>query len=314
VSHTGSPRPSRARETAARLALALAGVALVLIGGEIAARLVGLEIPAYFGTGGESCMQRSGPLGVELRPRCTGTVAGTTFSTNTLGLRGPEVREGPFTILALGDSCTWGYRVPDDATYPAELQRLLDRRAGAGRYQVLNAGVPGWTSHQGLLYLEDRGLALKPRLLVTGFAFNDGFTMGDIEEELARARRLLPLLRVDDALLDDSVLYRWTRFKLAGPLRAGGTPRVPPEKYRANLERMIALARAHDARTALIDWNLSYLPEYRSASRAVAEAHGLPRVTYDGKRVDLVHPDADGLVAVAGALLDALAAAGYLPF
>jgi lysophospholipase L1-like esterase len=304
----------RAGEIVGRVLLALAAVAFALLAGEIAARVVGLETPAYFGTGGESCMQRSARLGVELRPGCTGTVAGTAFRTNALGLRGPEVGHAPFSILALGDSCTWGFQVADDDTYPAVLQRLLDRRTGPGRYQVINAGVPGWTSHQGLLYLEERGVALKPDVVVAGFAFNDGFAMGDIEQELARARRLLPLLRLDDALLDDSVLYRWSRFKLAGPLRVGGTPRVTPERYRANLERLVAVAAEHHARAAFVDWNLAYLPRYRAAAQAVADEHRLPRVVYDGERVDLVHPDRAGYVALATALLDALERAGYLPF
>ncbi|HJQ85549.1 MAG TPA: GDSL-type esterase/lipase family protein [Candidatus Binatia bacterium] len=304
----------RAREVLGRAAIALAAVAFVLVTGEIAARIAGLETPAYFGTGGESCIARSAALGVELRPRCTGSVAGTAFRTNALGLRGADVPDdATLRILALGDSCTWGYRVAEEETYPAVLQRLLDERAGARRYQVLNAGVPGWTSHQGLLYLEHNVTVLRPALVIAGFAFNDGFRMGDVEEELARARRLLPVLRVDDVLLDRSLLYRWTRLRLAGPLRATGVRRVAPEKYRANLERLVSVARDHGAHAALVDWNLGYLREYRDVARAVGAERAVPLVVYEGARVDAVHPTAAGYAALARRLLDTLAETGALP-
>jgi hypothetical protein len=56
-------------------------------------------------------------------------IARTPSVTDGLGLRvtpfaGPE--QGRRVILCLGDSITYGYRLPDHRTYPAELQRVLD--------------------------------------------------------------------------------------------------------------------------------------------------------------------------------------------
>jgi lysophospholipase L1-like esterase len=303
------------REILGRTLLVLAAVGLALAACELAMRVVGVQLPPYLGPGGDpSCTRRSALLGVELTPGCNGKLARTTFRTNAQGLRGPELDPSAVHILALGDSCTWGARVADDETYPAVLERLLNQRAGARRYQVLNAGVPGWTSHQGLLYLSERGLPLAPRIVVLGFQFNDGFAAGDIEEQLARARRTLPLLHVDDALIGHSVLYSWIRLRLGGGFRMAGTPRVSVDKHRANLERLVRLAREHGAQAAMIDWNLTYLPRYREVARAVAEELAVPRVVYEGDRVDIVHPTAAGYESVAAKLLAAFEREGYLGF
>ena len=96
-----------------------------------------------------------------------------TVSTNELGLRHGELASGnPFRILALGDSTTFGVGVDDGDTWPAQLQAILDPE-GTGRYEVLNAGVPGYSAYQGLRYLELRGLDLKPMIVIVNFGHND---------------------------------------------------------------------------------------------------------------------------------------------
>ncbi len=50
-------------------------------------------------------------------------------------------------ILCVGDSHTWGYGVPRNASYPAQLQRILDERS-PGEYGVLNLGLPGMNTTQ----------------------------------------------------------------------------------------------------------------------------------------------------------------------
>lgn len=52
------------------------------------------------------------------------------------------------TILCVGDSWTYGLESGDPGrlSYPARLQRLLDRRLGPGRYRVINAGRVDVTS------------------------------------------------------------------------------------------------------------------------------------------------------------------------
>src|SRR5262249_47490588 len=153
-------------------------------------------------------------LSVELVPNCTGTLRNTAVVTNSLGLRSPEVRnDGSLRILCAGDSST--FDVTQEENYPSDLQRLLDERTGQRRYQVINAGEPGYSSHPGLLYLRERGLALHPVIVVIGYGSNDLFPVGKDEIRLRRERLMMPLLRLDDMLLPASTLYRWIRYRTA---------------------------------------------------------------------------------------------------
>ena len=68
-------------------------------------------------------------------------------------------------IVCLGDSVT-------AAGWPAALERML-RRAGAEGVRVVNAGVRGNTSGQGLRRLERDVLSLRPWLVLVQFGFND---------------------------------------------------------------------------------------------------------------------------------------------
>jgi acyl-CoA thioesterase I len=74
-------------------------------------------------------------------------------------------------IVCFGDSLTAGLGIESTASYPADLQRLLD--AAGYRYGVINEGVSGDTTKDGLERL-DSVLAHKPRIVVLEFGGNDG--------------------------------------------------------------------------------------------------------------------------------------------
>lgn len=85
---------------------------------------------------------------VELRVVLAPSVAGDGFTTNSLGIRGPELGEkGPHErrVLAIGDSFTLGMQVSDTQTFSA----LLDQSLGAST-RILNAGVPGYGTDQAI--------------------------------------------------------------------------------------------------------------------------------------------------------------------
>lgn len=94
---------------------------------------------------------------------------------NALGLRGDEVDRAPpagvLRVLALGDSVTFGYHVPDAETWPAHLQARL-REAGA-RVEVLNGGCGHFSIPDERAYLEERLLALQPHVVALQFCSND---------------------------------------------------------------------------------------------------------------------------------------------
>lgn len=60
---------------------------------------------------------------------------------------------GAQTIVCLGDSFTYGPRVSRDESYPAQLERLLNKGT-SGEWQVINAGMPAYNSTQARMYLE----------------------------------------------------------------------------------------------------------------------------------------------------------------
>ncbi len=118
---------------------------------------------------------------VEFKPQPMGPPRSFHVSTNELGLRNPPLREkgGRLRILAVGDSTTFGQYVEDGETWPAQLQTILD--PGGTRADVVNAGLIGATSFQGLSYLLKRGFDLQPDAVIATYGFNDrgSWSFGD---------------------------------------------------------------------------------------------------------------------------------------
>jgi acyl-CoA thioesterase I len=83
----------------------------------------------------------------------------------------PAKAADPTRILAFGDSLTSGYGLPDEDSFPAQLQRALI--AAGEAVTVVNGGVAGDTSAGGLARL-DWSLADKPDLVILEFGANDG--------------------------------------------------------------------------------------------------------------------------------------------
>ena len=84
------------------------------------------------------------------------------------------------SILAFGDSLTYGYNAKANESYPAVLSRLLG-------YTVINEGVLGDTSHEGLRriapLLEERNIKLMI-LLLGGNDIMQGLSMEDLKSNL----------------------------------------------------------------------------------------------------------------------------------
>src|SRR5262249_48072666 len=97
------------------------------------------------------------------------------LKTNSVGLRNNEelvLNPNVYRILAIGDSYTYGFYVHNEETFPARLEeRLYELREA--HFQVLNAGIPGYTIEDELSYLKDKGLKLNPKLVILGVYTND---------------------------------------------------------------------------------------------------------------------------------------------
>ncbi|MDQ3802700.1 MAG: SGNH/GDSL hydrolase family protein [Acidobacteriota bacterium] len=100
---------------------------------------------------------------------------------NSLGLRNAEVtpkQSSQRRILFLGDSLVWsGHTSLGGMLYTRVIEKNLNDALGAkGRpIQVINAGVPGYTTYQELEFLKVYGLDMQPDVVVLVFALNDVF-------------------------------------------------------------------------------------------------------------------------------------------
>ena len=118
--------------------------------------------------------------GYRLKPNGKGMFGGgIPANTNSFGHRSDEIEpfKGPgvVRILVLGDSYTVGASVEQSETYASVLQELLNRAEGASRrFEVINAGVGGWSPFQYAQYYEHYGPELEPDMVVVGlFVGND---------------------------------------------------------------------------------------------------------------------------------------------
>ena len=103
---------------------------------------------------------------------------GSWYETNSLGLRGGELRPtltaDEYRVLVLGDSCTFGKGVVEADCWPRQFERMLAERMPSGqRVLVANAGVNGYSPRQYLEVLRQRGGEFKPNLIVIGYNLND---------------------------------------------------------------------------------------------------------------------------------------------
>ncbi len=132
-------------------------------------------------------------LGWRLQPGFRGQSTGVLVQHNALGLRSPETTlarpPGTVRILLLGDSTIYGHGVPAGATLRSQLEKLLAPRMQGRAVQVINAGVPGFSSEQSLRLLQTLGVQLSPDFVVIASLFCDAEIAPRTDRELLAATR-----------------------------------------------------------------------------------------------------------------------------
>lgn len=83
--------------------------------------------------------------------------------------------EGVYRVVVLGDSVPFGWGVGEDEPFPRVLETLLQQRPrrDGRRYEVVNAGSPGWGLVEAGLWLRDEGLAMAPDVVLHMVINND---------------------------------------------------------------------------------------------------------------------------------------------
>ena len=171
-----------------------------------------------------------------------------------------------FRIVCLGDSVTFGYRVPPvwpekPNDYNPEWQpfaMLLEkelRNANPNRsIEVFPMAVPGYTSHQGLAWLKRDIDYLQPDVVIASFGWNDA-SASDVPDREAIDTRWWPV--AIRWLIDHSQAFahatRWLRSRnRVKPVAHVPVPRVSQKEYIDNFNAIVRLAKDHGAGVIVI--------------------------------------------------------------
>lgn len=208
---------------------------------------------------------------------------------NSRGYRGLEKNvkkpDGVYRIIVLGDSCAYGMWVGWKETYSFLLEEKLNHDRSR-KYEVINAGVPGYSSYQGKMYFKNRLLEYHPDMIIIGFGFNDlsdAIKFKDSEIPLRTSSMITA-----DNILNKFMFYRYfkklvyfARFKLKAPeqrlcaesdaefdkienlpalvdaqekklLLYSKLKRVPPRDFYDNIIEMIRAAESKNIKVALL--------------------------------------------------------------
>ena len=110
---------------------------------------------------------------VSLSSACVLTLSSCVALFITAGVRGDA--KGPVKVVCFGDSITEGHRITDAFTtpYPDMLRKMLDEKKGKGGFEVVNAGVSGQDTHQGLARVDEVLRKEKPDWMLILYGTND---------------------------------------------------------------------------------------------------------------------------------------------
>ena len=267
----------------------------------------------------------------------------TLLSTNAQGLRadypvGPK-KPGVFRIICLGDSVTFGYRVPvvwpDKPTqfepgwlpYPMLLEKHLKSANPQRQIEVLTMAVPGYTSHQGLAWLRRDIDWLEPDLVVASFGWNDASLSDAPDRTTIRTNWYAVGIRW---LIDHSQAFahatHWLRSHNQQPAAKSLTPvsRVSQDEYVSNFKSMVELCKLHHAPIIVMGapyrdnatnpGEAKLMMSYRTALQSSMQSQGVPyfavfALTEDAASMnqaffgELIHPNHLGHRLIAADLI-----------
>ncbi len=174
------------------------------------------------------------------------------------------VKKNACRIICLGGSSTYGWPYKNDPSraYPAVLEQLLNSEFPNKKYEVINAGVGGYTSYQALYYFEKRLYKFNPDLVTICFGANDsnnnselGILCSDKEYyetllTLSKNKIFFGTLR----LLDNSRIYALLEKSTYNLKKLFIKPkqRVSPFDFKENLEMFIKLSKIYNFKLLFI--------------------------------------------------------------
>ncbi len=256
------------------------------------------------------------------KPTTEYTLDGVQYKITEDGLRQSPLTEGisTETVLAIGDSSTYGFGVQSTDTYLNLVGNCLNA-------QTLNGAVPGYSSAQSLVLLEELLETHTFSKLIIANLWSD--MMPAQESDAKRLSRVQEWntfrLRTQGVLYQHSATYRWLLGTVKPPTpeevpidsilmaeERGRLRRVSPVEYGSNLSRMVELAVQHNVEPIILllptNFSQDHPPKtvqapYRNGAKEVSDEHHLVFIDMDSVQsshpnaerfLDFVHPSAVG--------------------
>lgn len=236
----------------------------------------------------------------------------TTFSTNDEGIRYPgsigKKSKGSTRILCMGDSVTFGYRVPQTSPetpldfeegsvpYAIHMEQLLNEGLEQKAYQAIPLAIPGYSSHHGKIWLRRDIGKYDPDIVTILFGFNDIYPMPVEDKDSVPTGKFMIFQRWL-MMRSQAMIYisRWIEAKRQSsqesseppPAKSGILkPRVSEKDYVANIMEMTRIAQDHGAKVVIIspvyrdrlhhpDVSIQFM-EYARSLRSAAVAANVP--------------------------------------
>ena len=184
------------------------------------------------------------------RPKASGD---HSSGFNSKGYRGREFSEektdGEFRVLTLGDSNTLG---PRRYSWAGFLQQVLDEAFAGVKATVINGGVHGYTSLQGLRRFQE-ALQYEPNVVVAAFGWNDAVETTNRPDQ-SYGQDPVRTMQIRKILATHFRIYHLVRHLsrkyglYSHPAETLGTrlyPRVSLQDYENNLTGIATTAREH---------------------------------------------------------------------
>jgi len=167
---------------------------------------------------------------------------------------------GVYRILFLGDSTTFGWGVEQDERFSDLLEKRLNAGGSGIHYEIVNLGLPGYSSYHGRIILDRYGLRYSPDMVILSFGANDSHVVPKAVKRMIqrptwkeKAAVVLSGLKMVRLLQKILIARRNPMERFRAMRKAEGSEAfVTLDEFRANLKAIIETDRRKGIETVIM--------------------------------------------------------------